>query len=94
MQNDGPIPKAPPQHNLGRHREVVSDPTNLLIERDKWAGFVRDGTLVLHNGNRVPLEGRGSYYDTFGYILVIPGCARAARGILFPGDAQGHGGAF
>lgn len=71
MQNEDTIPKAPPQDTLGRYREVVSDPTNLLIERDKWAGFVREDRLVLHNGNRVPLEGRGSYYGAFGYILVI-----------------------
>ena len=71
MESDTPIPKAPPPDTLGRFREIVADPVNLLIERDPWAGFLRNGRLVLHNGNRVPIEGPGSYYGTFGHILII-----------------------
>lgn len=70
MIEDG-IPKARDNDFLGRWREIVADPINLLIRRDKWAGFLRDGRIVLANGNRVPPKGAGSYYGTFGQILVI-----------------------
>jgi hypothetical protein len=57
---------------LDRFREIVSDPVNLLIERVKEAGFVdAEGLVVLHNGNRVPIRGRESYYEEFSDILVI-----------------------
>jgi hypothetical protein len=56
---------------LGRFREVISDPLNLLIERVPAAGFV-DGDLVyLHNGLRVPVAGPGAYYGTFSQLLVL-----------------------
>jgi hypothetical protein len=56
---------------LGRFREVISDPLNLLIERVPAAGFV-DGDLVyLHNGLRVPVSGPGAYYDSFSQLLVL-----------------------
>ena len=56
---------------LGRFREVVSDPLNLLIERDPRAGMVEDGLVWLHNGNRVPSQGRNAYYRKFSDVLVI-----------------------
>jgi len=56
---------------LGRFREIVSDPLNLLIERDPRAGMVEDGLVWLHNGNRVPAEGRHAYYGRFSDVLVI-----------------------
>lgn len=54
----------------GRWREIISDPLNLLIEKHPLAGFVRDNMVVLHNGNRVPVEGPGSYYGGFSQILI------------------------
>jgi hypothetical protein len=56
---------------LGRFREIVSDPLNVLIERDPRAGIVEDGLVWLHNGNRVPVEGRTAYYGRFSDVLVI-----------------------
>lgn len=57
---------------LGRFREILSDPLNLLIRRVPTAGHViRGGLVVLHNGNVVPRHGRGSYYGHFSDILVI-----------------------
>jgi len=56
---------------LGRFREVISDPLNLLIERVPMAGCL-DGNLVyLHNGLRVPVAGPGAYYGPFSQLLVI-----------------------
>lgn len=62
----------------GRFREVVSDPLNLLIERDPSAGLVEDGLVWLHNGNRVPIEGAGSYYGRFSELLIINRGARSS----------------
>ena len=56
---------------LGRFREIVSDPLNVLIERDPRAGIVENGLVWLHNGNRVPVEGRDAYYGRFSDVLVI-----------------------
>jgi FkbM family methyltransferase len=63
--------KAPATDLLGRFREIVSDPLNLLIERGPRAGMVEDGLVCLHNGNRVPIEGPNSYYGRFSDILAI-----------------------
>jgi hypothetical protein len=55
-----------------RFREVVSDPINLLIARVPSAGYIDPaGKVILHNGNRVPLRGPGSYYGNFSDVLVI-----------------------
>jgi hypothetical protein len=63
--------KAEPGDFLGRFREVISDPLNLLIERVPAAGFL-DGDLVyLHNGLRVPVAGPGAYYGSFSQLLVL-----------------------
>jgi hypothetical protein len=63
--------KAAANDFLGRFREVISDPLNLLIERVPEAGFV-DGDLVyLHNGLRVPVAGPGAYYGPFSQVLVL-----------------------
>lgn len=63
--------KAPSNDYLGRFREIVSDPLNLLIQRVPLSGFV-DGNLVyLHNGLRVPISGPLAYYGGFSSILVI-----------------------
>ncbi len=56
---------------LGRFREIVSDPINLLIERDPRAGMVEGGMVWLHNGNQVALRGRGAYYGPFSDVLII-----------------------
>jgi hypothetical protein len=60
--------KAAPDDRLGRFREIVSDPLNVLIERDPRAGTVEDGAVWLHNGNRVPVD---CYYGRFSEILTI-----------------------
>ena len=56
---------------LGRFREVISDPLNLLIERVPLAGIVEQNEVYLHNGNRVPIVGDGAYYGPFSQLLVI-----------------------
>jgi hypothetical protein len=56
LGNGGAMPpsKATEADFLGRLREIVSDPLNLLIERVPTAGIVEGNEVVLHNGNRVP----------------------------------------
>ena len=46
---------------VGRFREVISDPLNLLIERVSEAGILEGNEVCLHNGNRVPAAGAGAY---------------------------------
>jgi hypothetical protein len=65
------VTKAGETDCLGRFREIVSDPLNLLIRRHPLAGAVQDGLVYLHNGHRVPMQGPTAYYDQFSYILVI-----------------------
>ena len=58
--------------DVERFREIISDPLNLLISRVPAAGYVdKDGCVILHNGNRVPLTGPSAYYDKFSQILVL-----------------------
>lgn len=56
---------------IGRFKEIVSDPLNLLIRRDPRAGFVDGNYVYLHNGLKVPVSGPNSYYGEFSSILVI-----------------------
>jgi hypothetical protein len=63
--------KASERDLLGRFREIISDPVNLLVERIPAAGFVQDNDVFLHNGNRVPLVGDAAYYGAFSQILII-----------------------
>ena len=57
---------------IERFREIVSDPINLLINRVPEAGYVDEKRcVILHNGNRVPIDGRFSYYEGFSDILII-----------------------
>lgn len=65
------IPKANEEDMLGRFREVISDPINLLIERVPEAGYIQDGLVTLHNGNRVPFTGPGAYYGGYSAILSL-----------------------
>jgi hypothetical protein len=65
------IPKALHSDYLGRFREVISDPLNLLIARHPMAGLVENNLVHLHNGNRVAASGPRAYYDDFSAILVI-----------------------
>ena len=64
-------PKAASSDYLARFREIVSDPLNLFIEREASAGVVEDGLVTLHNGVRVPVAGKASYYGDFSNILII-----------------------
>jgi Methyltransferase FkbM domain len=65
------ILKADASDFLGRFREIVSDPLNLLIERDAKSGLVEGDLVYLHNGNQVAFRGPLAYYDGFSDILVI-----------------------
>ncbi len=65
------IPKAEASDYLGRFREIVSDPLNLLIERDARSGLVEGDLVYLHNGHQVAVRGPLAYYDGFSDILVI-----------------------
>jgi hypothetical protein len=65
------LSKAHPNDFLGRFREVISDPLNLLIERVPHAGMVEANDVYLHNGLRVPVAGEGAYYGPFSHLLVI-----------------------
>jgi Methyltransferase FkbM domain len=56
---------------IGRFREIISDPLNLLIERVPMAGVVQGNEVFLHNGNRVPFSGDAAYYGAFSQILII-----------------------
>lgn len=70
--NINELEKAKADNFLERFREIISDPVNLAIKRVPQAGFVDDSlSVVLHNGNRVPLRGPGSYYGDFSDILII-----------------------
>lgn len=64
-------PKASATDFLGRFREIVSDPLNLLIQKHPLAGFIEDDLVYLHNGHQVPYSGPHSYYGGFSNILVI-----------------------
>jgi hypothetical protein len=63
--------KATDSDFLGRFREVISDPLNLLIERLPRAGVIEGNEVYLHNDNRVPVSGPGAYYGPFSQLLVI-----------------------
>ncbi|MFM2242012.1 MAG: hypothetical protein RLZ97_867 [Verrucomicrobiota bacterium] len=56
---------------LGRFREIIGDPVNILIDRVPEAGSVEGGCVTLHNGHRVALAGAASYYGRFSEILVL-----------------------
>lgn len=56
---------------VGRFREVISDPLNLLIERVPQAGTIEGNDVYLHNGNRVPVAGAEAYYGQFSTLLVL-----------------------
>src|SRR5262249_59878055 len=65
------FPKAQPSDFLGRFREVISDPLNLLIERVPLAGMGEANDVYLYNGLRVPAAGEGGYFRPLCYLLVI-----------------------
>ena len=56
---------------LGRFREIVSDPLNLVIEKDTRSGFIEGDCVYLHNGLKVPVSGAYAYYGQFSSILAI-----------------------
>lgn len=65
------LKKAEADDYLGRFREIVSDPLNILIKRHPLAGTIDDNHVYLHNGHRVPLSGPYAYYGDFSNIFVI-----------------------
>ena len=55
-----------------RFKDVISDPLNLLINRVPEAGYVDASMNVfLHNGLKVPINGKYAYYDDFSDILIL-----------------------
>lgn len=70
-----PSPICPPKAEafdfLGRFREIVADPLNLMIHRDGRAGTIEGDLVYLHNGLKVPCQGEAAYYGNFSDILVI-----------------------
>jgi len=55
-----------------RFKDAISDPLNLLIERVPEAGYMDDDlNIILHNGNRVPSDGKYSYYGNFSELLIL-----------------------
>jgi len=56
---------------LGRFREIISDPLNLVIQKDPRSGFIEGDFVYLHNGLKVPVSGTYAYYGQFSSILVI-----------------------
>jgi len=72
MAKAGATPlKAADSDFVGRFREVISDPLNLLIERVPQAGVLEGNEVYLHNGNLVPVTGAGAYYGQFSSLLVL-----------------------
>jgi|SRR5580658_7757160 hypothetical protein len=72
MSKAGTTPyKAADTDFVGRFREVISDPLNLLIERVPQAGILEGNDVYLHNGNRVPVAGAEAYYGQFSTLLVL-----------------------
>jgi hypothetical protein len=72
MSKAGTTPlKAADTDFVGRFREVISDPLNLLIERVPQAGIIEGNDVYLHNGNRVPVAGAEAYYGQFSTLLVL-----------------------
>ncbi len=65
------IPKPGSDDFEGRFRNIIADPLNLLIRRHPLAGMVEEGKVVLHNGNRVPVDGPLAYYEDFSRIFVL-----------------------
>lgn len=63
--------KAQDDDFLGRFREIISDPLNLLIERNPMAGIVEQNEVCLHNGNWVPISGDYAYYGIFSHLLAL-----------------------
>lgn len=63
--------KAQDDDFLGRFREIISDPLNLLIERNPIAGIIQQNEVCLHNGNWVPLTGDYAYYGIFSHLLAM-----------------------
>lgn len=63
--------KASAEDFLGRFREVIADPVNLLIERVPMAGVVEGNEVYLHNGHRVAVAGEGAYYGSFSHLLIV-----------------------
>lgn len=65
------VSKANANDFLGRFREIISDPINLLIERVPEAGTVHGAEVVLHNGNRAAIAGNFAYYGNFSHVLIV-----------------------
>jgi hypothetical protein len=61
-------PSSPCDGPGGRFEEVMSDPSNLLIDRCENAGKIIDGNVVCHNNIIVPAQ---SYYGDFADILTL-----------------------
>ena len=56
---------------IERHREIISDPLNQLIEKDPRSGYIAGKNVILHNGNKVQFDGPLAYYRDFSEILIL-----------------------
>ncbi len=56
---------------IERHREIISDPLNLLIEKDPKSGYIVGKNVILHNGHKVAFDGPLAYYREFSDILIL-----------------------
>ena len=57
---------------IERYIEIISDPLNLLIKRTPTSGYVdSENNVILHNGIKVPIRGKHSYYEKFSDIFII-----------------------
>ncbi len=65
------VDKASAADFLGRFREIIADPLNLLIRRHPSAGTLLGDQVYLHNGLLVPASGPDTYYADFNNILLI-----------------------
>jgi hypothetical protein len=65
------VRKAGGSDTLGRFREIVMDPLNLLIQRVPNSGMIDGEAVILHNGLRAGILGNHAYYGPFSVILVI-----------------------
>ena len=53
-----------------RFKEILSDPTNALIKKDKYAGTIKNGIVTMYNGLKVYKD---CYYDEFSDIFSLNG---------------------
>lgn len=56
--------------NDDRFKDIISDPLNILINRSNKSGYIQNKNIILHNGIKVAVNGKYSYYGNFSKILI------------------------